>query len=122
MLHEKKILHRDIKPQNIMLDEQGIHVSNLDNSKIADFGLARYVTCQQKTLTREVETLWYRAPEVMLGMKQYTGAIDIWALGCIFGELFLKRPIFLDSNHEIEQLLKVFEILGTPTKEQWPDM
>lgn len=77
-----------------MLDSEG-------NSKLADFGLARYVTSKQKTLTREVETLWYRAPEVMLGMKQYTFAIDMWAVGCILAELFLKRPLFLGGEYEI---------------------
>lgn len=67
-----------------------------------------------------MQTLWYRAPEVMLGMKQYTFAIDIWAVGCIFAELFLKRPLFLGGEYEIEQIYKVFEVMGTPLKEEWP--
>lgn len=67
----------------------------LENIKIADFGLARFITSKQKTLTREVETLWYRAPEVMLGMKQYSYPIDMWAVGCILAEIFLKRPLFM---------------------------
>jgi cyclin-dependent kinase len=93
---------------------------DVENAKIGDFGLARYVTSKHNSLTREVETLWYRAPEVMLGMKQYTFAIDVWAIGCTFAELFLKRPLFLGAESEIEQLFKVFEVLGTPTVEEWP--
>jgi serine/threonine protein kinase len=80
----------------------------VENAKICDFGLARYVTSNQNSLTREVQTLWYRAPEVMLGLKQYTSAIDVWGLGCTFSEFFLKRPLFLGAESEIEQLYKVF--------------
>jgi serine/threonine protein kinase len=75
--HQKKVLHRDLKPQNILVDYKG-------NVKIADFGLARLLMIPDKTLTHEVETLWYRAPEILLGQKRYTYAVDIWAVGCIF--------------------------------------
>jgi serine/threonine protein kinase len=75
-----------------------------------------------KTLTHEVETLWYRAPEILLGQKRYTSAVDIWAVGCIFAETFLKRPLFLGTGYEIEQIFKIFEILGTPRSNYWPNL
>ena len=82
--------------------------SILGNVKIADFGLARLLMIPDKTLTHEVETLWYRAPEILLGQKRYTSAVDLWAVGCIFAELFLKRPLFLGTGYEIEQIFKIF--------------
>jgi cyclin-dependent kinase len=78
--HENRILHRDLKPQNLLIDSQG-------NLKIADFGLARSFTYPMQPLTHEVVTLWYRAPEILLGQEVYTSAIDMWAVGCIIGKL-----------------------------------
>ena len=75
-----------------------------------------------KTLTHEVETLWYRAPEILLGQQRYTFPVDIWAVGCIFAQLYLKRPLFLGNGYEIEQIFKIFEIMGTPTTNYWPNL
>lgn len=75
--HSRRIIHRDLKPQNILVTEDKV-------IKIADFGLARVYTIPIKTLTHEIETLWYRAPEVLLGQKEYSLGVDIWAVGCIF--------------------------------------
>lgn len=81
-------MHRDLKPCNILISEDGQTV------KIADFGLARSFGLPLKTYTHEVVTLWYRAPEIMLGTKMYGIAIDMWSLGCIFFELLNNRPLF----------------------------
>jgi serine/threonine protein kinase len=94
-------MHRDLKPCNILISEDGSTV------KLADFGLARSFGLPLKTYTHEVVTLWYRAPEVMLGSRMYSLAIDIWSLGCIFFELITGRPLF-KGNSEIDQLMKIF--------------
>lgn len=112
--HSKKIIHRDIKPQNILLAKNGEIV------KVADFGLARAFSSSKRPYTKEVLTLWYRAPELLLGLNEYSTPIDIWSIGCIFAELFLKQPLFKGDN-EIDQLLKIFSILGTPDKDIWPE-
>lgn len=109
--HARRIIHRDLKPQNLLIDKAG-------TLKIADFGLARAFSLPIKTLTHEIETLWYRAPEVLLGQKQYSLGVDIWAVGCIFAELVEKKPLFCGDS-EIDQIFKIFQFHGTPTPAQW---
>ena len=113
--HSKKIIHRDLKPQNILTEKNGEIV------KVADFGLARAFSIPIRPYTKEVLTLWYRAPELLLGINEYSTPVDIWSIGCIFAELILKQPLF-KGEYEIEQLFKIFHVLGTPNKEIWPDV
>jgi len=110
-LHSNKVLHRDLKPQNILIDDSF-------RTKIADFGLSRSYTIPIRPYTKEVLTLWYRAPELMLGSDQYSTPIDVWSLGCIMGELYLKTPLFCGDS-EIDQLHKIFQALGTPNPNTW---
>jgi cyclin-dependent kinase 7 len=110
--HERWVLHRDIKPGNILL-------SSKDGSlKLADFGLGRLYGSPSLLLTDLVVTLWYRPPELVFGSRKYSPAVDIWSLGCIFAELLLRAPIFY-ANTEIELLRKIFGLLGTPSEETW---
>ena len=85
--HERGILHRDIKGSNLLIDKHGV-------LKIADFGLANYFSPNNKQpLTSRVVTLWYRAPELLLGSRHYGIGIDLWSAGCLLGEMFAARPI-----------------------------
>ncbi|CCU77348.1 cyclin-dependent kinase G-1 [Blumeria hordei DH14] len=111
-LHTHWILHRDLKTSNLLLNNRGV-------LKIADFGMARYFGDPRATLTHLVVTVWYRAPELILGVKDYGTSIDTWSIGCIFGELLAKEPL-IQGKDEIDQLSKIFEICGTPTQEIWP--
>ncbi|GFQ07547.1 cyclin-dependent kinase g-2 [Phtheirospermum japonicum] len=111
-LHDNWVLHRDLKTSNLLLNNQG-------ELKICDFGLARQYGSPLKPYTQLVVTLCYRAPELLLGAKQYSTAIDMWSLGCIMAELLSKEPLF-NGNSEIEQLDKIFKILGTPNETIWP--
>ena len=110
--HTHRVLHRDLKPQNILIDRQG-------SLRLADFGLARAFGLPIKTYTHEVVTLWYRAPEILLGGRQYSTPVDIWSVGCIFAEMAQKRPLFMGDS-EIDQLFKIFKILGTPNEDSFP--
>ena len=101
-----QVLHRDLKPQNVLIDLKG-HV------KLADFGLARAFQTK-KPYTQEVVTLWYRAPELLLGQNDYTASVDLWSTGCILAELTCRRPLF-PGDSEIDQLFRIFRLLGTPT-------
>ncbi len=140
--HTHRVLHRDLKPQNLLIDRNGM-------LKLADFGLARAFGVPIRTYTHEVShftvwsslsmiqvvTLWYRAPEILLGSKMYATPVDIWSVGCIFAELIMRRPLF-PGDSEIDELYKIFRcvcypclwnalltlprILGTPSEETWP--
>jgi cyclin-dependent kinase len=87
--------------------------------KIADLGLARAFTLPMKKYTHEILTLWYRAPEVLLGATHYSTGVDMWSVGCIFAELVTKQAIFAGDS-ELQQLLRIFRLLGTPNEEVWP--
>merc|ERR1719204_567781 len=109
--HARRVLHRDLKPQNLLINAKG-------ELKLADFGLARAKSVPTKTYSNEVVTLWYRPPDVLLGSTEYTTAIDMWGVGCIFYEMVTGRPLFAGQNVK-EQLLFIFKKRGTPTEENW---
>ncbi|EDM10209.1 cyclin-dependent kinase 7 (homolog of Xenopus MO15 cdk-activating kinase), isoform CRA_a [Rattus norvegicus] len=113
-LHQHWILHRDLKPNNLLLDENGV-------LKLADFGLAKSFGSPNRAYTHQVVTRWYRAPELLFGARMYGVGVDMWAVGCILAELLLRVP-FLPGDSDLDQLTRIFETLGTPTEEQWPDM
>ncbi|KAK3500445.1 serine/threonine-protein kinase prk1 [Neurospora hispaniola] len=125
-LHTNWVLHRDLKPANIMVTSSG-------EVKIGDLGLARVFKQPIHNLymgDKVVVTIWYRAPELLLGSKHYTTAIDLWAVGCIFAELLSLRPIFkgeeakMDSKKTVpfqkHQMQKIVDVMGLPTRERWP--
>ena len=107
--HSHRVIHRDLKPQNLLVTNDGV-------IKLADFGLARAVTIPSRCYTHEVVTMWYRSPEVLMGTKFYTTGIDIWSLGCIFAEMTTCEALFRGES-EIDQLFKIFRVLGTPNEE-----
>lgn len=111
-LHDNWVLHRDLKTSNLLLNNRG-------ELKICDFGLARQYGSPLKPYTHLVVTLWYRAPELLLGAKQYSTAIDMWSLGCIMAEMLSKEPLF-NGKTEFDQLDKIFRTLGTPNETIWP--
>ncbi|GBG67532.1 hypothetical protein CBR_g663 [Chara braunii] len=112
--HKKWVLHRDLKPNNLLISHTG-------ELKLADFGLARILGSPDRKLTSQVFARWYRAPELLFGSRQYGPAVDLWAAGCVFAELILRRPVFPGSS-DIDQLTKVFAAFGTPREAQWPDV
>uniref|UniRef100_A0A668TMK2 cyclin-dependent kinase n=1 Tax=Oreochromis aureus TaxID=47969 RepID=A0A668TMK2_OREAU len=125
--HSHRVLHRDLKPQNLLINAQG-------EIKLADFGLARAFGVPVRAYTHEVVTLWYRAPEILLGCKYYSTAVDIWSLGCIFAEMLqseqktptmspcpqVTRRALFPGDSEIDQLFRIFRTLGTPDETVWP--
>ncbi|XP_055082530.1 cyclin-dependent kinase 15 isoform X3 [Periophthalmus magnuspinnatus] len=112
-VHKQKILHRDLKPQNLLISFRG-------ELKLADFGLARSKSVPCQTFSSEVVTLWYRPPEVLLGSTDYSSALDMWGAGCILVEMLQGAPAFPGLSDISEQLRKIFSVLGVPSEETWP--
>ncbi|GAA5808355.1 negative regulator of the PHO system [Mucor flavus] len=112
--HENRVLHRDLKPQNLLINKH-------NHLKLGDFGLARAFGIPVNTFSNEVVTLWYRAPDVLLGSRMYSTSIDIWSAGCIMAEMYTGRPLFPGTNNE-DQLQKIFRLLGTPNEQTWPNI
>ncbi|XP_045164177.1 cyclin-dependent kinase 5 homolog isoform X1 [Mercenaria mercenaria] len=112
--HKRQVLHRDLKPQNLLINERG-------ELKLADFGLARAKSIPTKTYSNEVVTLWYRPPDVLLGSTEYGTPIDMWGVGCIFYEMACGRPLFPGSTVE-DELHLIFKTLGTPDDNVYPGL
>ncbi|KRX09463.1 Protein kinase-like domain [Pseudocohnilembus persalinus] len=112
--HNKRIIHRDLKPQNILIN------SDLE-IKIADFGLSKTLSHFKEKLTKEIQTLYYRAPELLLGSDKYSTVVDSWAIGCIMYELFTFKPLF-QGECEVDQIFKIFQFFGTPNKQRHQEL
>jgi len=112
--HQHRVLHRDLKPQNLLINREGA-------LKLADFGLARAFGIPVRSYTHEVVTLWYRAPDVLMGSRKYSTPVDIWSVGCIFAEMVNGRPLF-PGNTDADQLQRIFKLLGTPSEASWPSI
>jgi len=112
--HDRRVLHRDLKPQNLLINKDF-------ELKLADFGLARAFGIPVRSYTHEVVTLWYRAPDVLMGSRKYSTPVDLWSVGCIFGEMAASRPFFPGTSDH-DQLQRIFRVLGTPSEETWPSM
>jgi cyclin-dependent kinase len=110
--HARSVLHRDLKPQNLL-------VLRDTYLKLADFGLGRAFSIPVKKVTHEVVTLWYRAPDVLLGSTTYGTPVDMWSVGCIMAEM-VSGTVLFPGHNDVEQLRLIFEHLGKPTTENWP--
>jgi serine/threonine protein kinase len=113
--HERRVLHRDLKPQNLLINKASLQL------KLADFGLARAFGVPVRNYSHEVVTLWYRAPDVLLGSRKYSTQIDMWSAGCIFAEMVTGKPLFPGAN-EADELRLIFKSLGTPNETTWPSV
>ncbi|CCU98886.1 unnamed protein product [Malassezia sympodialis ATCC 42132] len=111
LMHSRWVVHRDLKTSNLLMSNRG-------SIKIADFGLARMFGDPLENMTNLVVTLWYRAPELLLGARQYGPEVDMWSVGCIFAELLQKEPLFPGKN-EADQVSKIFFLLGQPSEANW---
>lgn len=111
--HRNEVLHRDIKGSNLLIDNYG-------NLKIADFGLARSFGEDGRRYTNRVITLWYRPPELLLGANEYGPSVDMWSVGCLLAELLTRKPLF-PGKDETEQLDLIFQVMGTPNDDIWPE-
>lgn len=111
-MHTNRVIHRDIKPDNLLID------SSTATLKIADFGLAKRFVVPCRSHSSQVQTLWYRAPELILGDRHYGPEIDLWSAGCVFFELLTGRVLFQNET-EIGLLFEMFRVLGTPQETDW---
>mmetsp|Transcript_38505 Transcript_38505/g.42574 ORF Transcript_38505/g.42574 Transcript_38505/m.42574 type:complete len:306 (+) Transcript_38505:59-976(+) len=112
--HERWILHRDLKPDNMLYMDDG-------TGKLADFGLARMYGTPKTKLSPQAITLWYKPPELLLGAYEYSSTCDMWSVGCIFAELLLRKPFLTGRGGDYTQLDVIFTVFGTPTESNWPD-
>ncbi|CAL5365169.1 unnamed protein product [Camellia sinensis] len=116
--HSHNILHRGLNPGSLMLDHR-----SQSTVKIAGFGSARTFGVPADAYTEggklQVETPWYRAPELMLGELNYSSPVDVWSVGCLFAEMVTQQPLFATTS-QVEQLRRIFSIMGKPTEETWP--
>ncbi|KAI9842432.1 MAG: TFIIH complex serine/threonine-protein kinase subunit kin28 [Thelocarpon superellum] len=110
--HENFVLHRDIKPNNLLIAADG-------EVKLADFGLARSFSDPYPNMTHQVITRWYRPPELLYGARHYSGAVDVWSMGAVFAELILRTP-FLPGDTDVHQIELICQAIGTPTEDRWP--
>lgn len=111
-LHSNRIMHRDIKPKNMLLSIEKMEL------KLADFGLARPFSLPAGLFSTEIQSLFYRAPEILLGEQKYSISIDIWGLGCVVVEMCIGQVLF-NGDSEIGVLFRIFELLGTPQKDSY---
>ncbi|RHY28388.1 hypothetical protein DYB32_006009 [Aphanomyces invadans] len=118
--HRRGVLHRNLKPKHLLIDTDS--PDELDNAelRISDFALVRATGIPRRTYTMEVVTLWYRPPEILMGVRSYSPAVDIWSIGCIFAEMAQGKPLFTGIS-EIDQLFQIFSKLSTPTRDTWPE-
>jgi cyclin-dependent kinase len=112
--HYRMVLHRDLKPQNLLISRDRV-------LKLADFGLGRAFEIPVHRMTHDVVTLWYRPPDVLLGSTKYGPNVDMWSVGCIFAEMACGKPLF-SGRTDVQQLVKIFSVLGYPTAADWPSM
>lgn len=111
-MHQHWYIHRDLKTSNLLYSNQG-------KLTVCDFGMARKYGSPIAAYTKEVVTLWYRPPELLLGSQTYSTPLDVWSVGCIFAEMLLVKPLF-PGEGEVDQISKIFRLLGAPSEERWP--
>ncbi|CAI5722716.1 unnamed protein product [Hyaloperonospora brassicae] len=117
--HRRGVLHRNLKPKHLLINAPDTETLSDATLQISDFALVRATGIPRRTYTMEVVTLWYRPPEILMGVRGYSSAVDIWSVGCIFAEMAQGKPLFTGIS-EIDQLFQIFSKLSTPTSETWP--